>query len=646
MSGKIMLIDGNSIVNRAFYGVPLLSNSKGQYTNAIYGFFNILFKMTDDEKPEYIGVAFDLKAPTFRHKKFEDYKGTRKAMPEELASQMPVLKELLKLLNIKQYSLEGYEADDILGTLSKQAEEKGYETVVVSGDRDLLQLASESLKIKIPKTIKGKTEVEDYYAKDVVEKYGVTPTEFIEVKALMGDSSDNIPGVPSIGEKTAVKIIQQFKTVDEAIKNADSVKPAKASNNLKEYEEQARLSRFLVEIDRNAPVELDLNHMPILGGKISGEAYEYIKNLDFKSLLNRFTTEESTVEKITEESNSEYFYIDNAEDCEKFVYESFSKKSAYVIIEEDNKIEGISIFADGKGCFIESNENFTSEEIVKVLEKYFGDESIEKIGHNIKNDMKLLRPVELKGASFDTQIAAYILNSTEDTYNFDDIARDYLSLTIKSEEEVLGKGKKRVSIRTLDKNKRIDYAVKQAEVMFNAKDIMLEKIKENNQEKLFVALGWKHDDRPEVGELPDPDLNRIASMNPAVDKEQAVENSYTMKVNKRKLENAKSSDTKETLEKTIREDTQSIGASVTSSYQNVLAAKASMELKQAQAQLQEKSMQTTERQYHLGMIGRLDYLNRKYAYDSAVIQTQIAKYNLLQAIQSYEWVLDGLANAS
>ncbi len=169
---------------------------------------------------------------------------------------------------------------------------------------------------------------------------------------------------------------------------------------------------------------------------------------------------------------------------------------------------------------------------------------------------------------------------------------------------------------------------------------------ENNQEKLFVALGWKHDDRPEVGELPDPDLNRIASMNPAVDKEQAVENSYTMKVNKRKLENAKSSDTKETLEKTIREDTQSIGASVTSSYQNVLAAKASMELKEAQAQLQEKSMQTTERQYHLGMIGRLDYLNRKYAYDSAVIQTQIAKYNLLQAIQSYEWVLNGLANAS
>lgn len=169
---------------------------------------------------------------------------------------------------------------------------------------------------------------------------------------------------------------------------------------------------------------------------------------------------------------------------------------------------------------------------------------------------------------------------------------------------------------------------------------------ENNQEKLFVTLGWKHDDRPEIGELPDPDLDRVAAMNPAADKEQAVENSYTMKINKRKLENAKSSDMKETLEKTIREDTQSIGASVTSSYQNVLAAKATMELRQAQAELQEKTMQTVERQYQLGMVGKLDYLNTKYAYDSAVIQAQTAKYNLLQAIQSYDWVLNGLANAS
>ena len=196
MNKKIMLVDGNSIVNRAFYGVPLLTNSNGQYTNAIYGFFNILFKLIDEDKPDYLGIAFDLKAPTFRHIKYDGYKGTRKGMPDELAEQMPALKELLSALNIKQYSFEGFEADDILGTLSRSAEENGLETIVVSGDRDLLQIASDKLKVRIPKTKGGKTETEDYYAADVIAKYGVTPSEFIDVKALMGDTSDNIPGVP------------------------------------------------------------------------------------------------------------------------------------------------------------------------------------------------------------------------------------------------------------------------------------------------------------------------------------------------------------------------------------------------------------------------------------------------------------------
>ncbi len=241
---KIMLIDGNSIANRAFFGVPLLTNSHGEYTNAVYGFFNILFKLVDEEKPDHIAVAFDLKAPTFRHIKYEAYKGTRKGMAEELRSQMPIIKELLEAMGIKQYGLEGFEADDLLGTLSKKAEEAGYETVVVSGDRDLLQLASDTLKIRIPKTKGGKTETEDYFAADVVEKYGVTPTEFIEVKALMGDASDNIPGVPSIGEKTAVKIIQEYKTVENAIAHAQDVKPPRASKNLIEFTEQARMSRF------------------------------------------------------------------------------------------------------------------------------------------------------------------------------------------------------------------------------------------------------------------------------------------------------------------------------------------------------------------------------------------------------------------
>ena len=201
MPEKLMIIDGNSIVNRAFYGVPLLSDSDGNYTNGVYGFLNIFFKLFDEENPDYVAVAFDVHAPTFRHKMFSDYKGNRKGMPEELRGQMPILKDVLKAMNIACFELEGYEADDILGTLAKKGEEKGFVNTVVSGDRDLLQICSESTTVRIPKTLKGRTETESYKPKDVEEKYGVTPKEFIEVKALMGDAGDNVPGVPGIGER-------------------------------------------------------------------------------------------------------------------------------------------------------------------------------------------------------------------------------------------------------------------------------------------------------------------------------------------------------------------------------------------------------------------------------------------------------------
>ena len=251
-----MLVDGNSIVNRAFYGVPLLTNAEGRYTNAVYGFLNILLKLLEEETPQYLAVAFDLHAPTFRHQTFADYKGTRKGMPEELREQMPLLKEVLGAMGIAMFAQEGFEADDILGSLSQKAEQAGWSVVVVSGDRDLLQIASDTLKVRIPKTKGGRTETEDYYAADVIEKYGVTPTEFIDVKALMGDASDNIPGVPGIGEKTASKIIQQYHTLENAILHASEVKPKKASENLVTYAEQARLSQYLATIVRDMDIAL------------------------------------------------------------------------------------------------------------------------------------------------------------------------------------------------------------------------------------------------------------------------------------------------------------------------------------------------------------------------------------------------------
>ena len=209
MSEKLVLIDGHSILNRAFFGIPDLTNSEGLHTNAVYGFLNIMFKILEEEQPDYLTVAFDVSEPTFRHKMYEAYKGTRKPMPEELREQVPVMKEILKAMHITIMEQAGLEADDILGTLAKKAEQAGLEVSLVSGDRDLLQIATDHIKIRIPKTKQGKTEIENYYAADVVERYKVTPREFIDVKALMGDSADNIPGVPGIGEKTATKIIME-----------------------------------------------------------------------------------------------------------------------------------------------------------------------------------------------------------------------------------------------------------------------------------------------------------------------------------------------------------------------------------------------------------------------------------------------------
>ena len=216
MSEKILLIDGHSILNRAFYGLPDLTNSEGKHTGAVYGFLNILFRILEEEKPDYLTVAFDLHAPTFRHKIYDAYKGTRKAMPEELREQVPLMKEMLTAMGIRIVTMEGYEADDLLGTLARRSEAEGMDVTILSGDRDLLQLATEKVLIRLPKTTKGKTVIEDYHAQQVLEKYQVTPPQIIELKALMGDSSDNIPGIPGVGEKTATKMVVEFGTIENA----------------------------------------------------------------------------------------------------------------------------------------------------------------------------------------------------------------------------------------------------------------------------------------------------------------------------------------------------------------------------------------------------------------------------------------------
>ena len=487
MAEKIMLIDGNSIVNRAFYGVPLLTNGEGRYTNGVYGFLNILFKLLDEENPDYLAVAFDLHAPTFRHKTFDGYKGTRKGMPEELREQMPLLKEVLQTMHIPIFEQEGYEADDILGTLSALAEKDGVLPVVVSGDRDLLQIAGEKLKVRIPKTKGGRTETEDYYAADVVEKYGVTPTEFIDMKALMGDASDNIPGVPGIGEKTAAKIIQQYHDIETAIEHAAEIKPKKASENLAEFQEQARLSKFLATIVRDMPLEWNKDGLKI-NDLFNAEAYELVKRLEFKSMFSRF---EGAVAAAPKKEEKTYELIADREGAEGILAALEKGETAYIFIYDNDACQGLALYQEKLGgVFVEASMQLLMDDILKIFKDFFQDPAYKKIGHDVKRDIKLLRGYGYDDfeASFDTAIGAYILNATGSSYEYDDIANTFLNETYPSAEEVLGKGRAKKAFASLPEGERTAFAARQAEISFRAKAVMEEKLKENGQENLFYEI--------------------------------------------------------------------------------------------------------------------------------------------------------------
>ena len=293
---RLVVIDGNSIMNRAFYGImgnKMLQTEDGTYTNAVYGFLNIMFKILEEEKPDYLTVAFDVHAPTFRHKMFDAYKGTRKPMADELKQQVPIIKEMLTAMDIKIVEMEGYEADDILGTLAFKAESLGMEVAIISGDRDLLQLATEHIMIRIPKTKRTGTEIENYLAKDVIEKYNVTPKEFIDVKALQGDTADNIPGVPGIGEKTAGALIAQYHSIEAVHEDAANVKPPRAAKNIVEFWDQAVMSKVLATINTEVPVDYEFSDAKIMGNEslYTEEAFVLCKQLEFKNLLGRFTVD-------------------------------------------------------------------------------------------------------------------------------------------------------------------------------------------------------------------------------------------------------------------------------------------------------------------------------------------------------------------
>lgn len=436
MSKKIVLIDGHSILNRAFYGIPDLTNSEGLHTNAVYGFLNIMFKILEEEKADYLTVAFDVKAPTFRHEMFKEYKGTRKSMPEELREQVPLMKEVLQAMNITIVERPGYEADDILGTIARQGEAKGYDVSLVSGDRDLLQLASAKIKIRIPKTKRGGTEIEDYNTEQVIEKYGVTPEQIIDLKGLMGDASDNIPGVPGIGEKTAAKILSAFTTIENAYDHIEEVMPKKAKENLEANYDLALLSKTLATIKTDCELEYDIENATF-DQIYNEEAFRLLKRLEFKSLLAKFSTQVDMSNSVEEE----FSLITEFNDCELLFEEARkSEKVGLQLLEDRGEILGLAIATNKDSAATILIEGLITKEYLlgKVNELLNANVFISVI------DLKAQLPhidANEESNMFDCSIAAYLLNPLKDTYHYDDIARDYLSMTVPSQSELFGKAK-------------------------------------------------------------------------------------------------------------------------------------------------------------------------------------------------------------
>ena len=433
MKQKIMLMDGHSILNRAFYGMPDFTNRNGVHTGAILGFFNILYKYLEEEKATHLLVAFDRKEPTFRHERFAEYKGTRKPMPAELHEQVPLLKNILKAMNIPVLERPGYEADDILGTIGRAGEEQGFDVSIVSGDRDLLQLATDIVKIKIPKTKATGTITEEYFAKDVEAAYGVTPTEFIDLKGLMGDASDNIPGVPGIGEKTASKIITTFHSIENAYEHIDEVMPKRAQNNLREYYDQAILSKELATIKTDCELDYQLSDA-VLENIYTKEAFELLKELELKSLMKRFEIEEEPEVSFT------CRMVEDMNEIEDIFHEaSLEPVIGFQFIIENKECLGLSLSYKKEEAVYIPVQGFIGED-------YLGQKMTELIrkvpcaaAMYVKESLTFLEVTEDDHSLADTEVAAYLMNPLKDSYQYEEVCRDYLGFMVPGKTDLLGK---------------------------------------------------------------------------------------------------------------------------------------------------------------------------------------------------------------
>ena len=513
MNKKLVLIDGHSILNRAFFGLPDLTNSEGLHTNAVYGFLNILFKILEEEKPDYLTVAFDVHAPTFRHKMFDAYKGTRSPMDDALRQQVPLMKEMLTAMGVRIVEMEGYEADDILGTIAGMGEREGMDVSVVSGDRDLLQLATEHVKIRIPKTKKTGTEIEDYLAADVKARYMVTPKEFIDVKALMGDTADNIPGVPGIGEKTATALIEKYGNIEAVHEDAANVKPPRASKNIVEFWDQAVLSKKLATIITDVPIAYDFAEAKLDGVQelYTEEAYLLCKRLEFKNLLGRFE-----VDAPKNQAQEHFKIVRKKSEAEKIWKKAGNNPIGYFIIpyaagkdgkqEQDgqmclfaeapkNTFAGMAVaFSEEDICLFVTGDELTSEELIdQLINKREG----KLIAADLKPDLRFFPDVAkadswdtclaFRARCFDRTVAAYLLNPLKGEYPYDDIAKDYLGLMVPTKTDYLGKNEAAVVLAE-DEQAAMNYACYEAYIAWKSYPVLKEALQQHEMETLFNEI--------------------------------------------------------------------------------------------------------------------------------------------------------------
>ena len=482
---KLVLIDGHSILNRAFYGVPDLTNAAGLHTNAIYGFLNILFKILDEESPDYLTVAFDVKAPTFRHEMFKEYKGTRKPMPEELREQVPVMKEVLQAMGIRIIEQAGYEADDLLGTIAKRAEAEGIDVSLVSGDRDLLQIATDRIRIRIPKTKGGRTEIENYYAADVEAKYQVNPVQFIDLKALMGDTADNIPGVPKVGEKTATDLMVQFGSLDGIYEHIDEVTKKSVKESLIQNKDLAYLSRELATIKLDSPLTYTLEEARV-GNFFNEASYILFKKLEFKNLLNKFEKGVSN-----EEISASFHLVENLAEVEALFTRVLSDKDRQIglkVVKEAGRhgeLLGVALHLQEEGSFLVLKQGFLTEDYLKEKIALLGAQCRIATA-DIKSEYAYLQAQDTD-RFFDVILAAYLLNPLKNDYTVEDIANEYLNLMLPEKGQAFG----RLSFKDALNEKLEDflkYCCFEAYVCAQAAVCLQQKLEETQMDRLMREI--------------------------------------------------------------------------------------------------------------------------------------------------------------